>query len=333
MSGTAGEVGISPVLLQAITHTLSSNSNHTESSSSGSEVSRKYFREPITIQQNGDGEHEVIVYSTNDDEVTNGESEVVERTPSPTRQTGGNSPHILQGMNEPVSKLSASEQGDTILMVDSSEVDSKVSEKENIGEGGGSQPIIIKVPVSSSLDHVTPVSSGGSYNVGNVLSAIASHLKNNSKMSVKQQQLSQQTLNIHENGQVIHVIPHVSRDNGSTGLSAEVEHVVSETVVETSESETAMASDGETRAVCGTEIVDLSSQGGVSTIIMQQEGQDMIEGTVLGTMQTDQGTITIAQVYNLPELPQQAQSRSFPNGACPICEDRISGKYHSALIK
>ena len=152
-SSGAGEVGISPVLLQAITHTLSSSSSTKTT-------------EPIIIRRKAPITQHIKIEQT-----------------SPAKPSS----HILSGLHEPIGTT----PGNTVLYVNSEqpeeqvetvettgEVDwSQVEEEASVTDESSSQDTSNHVVAQSTIHMGNVVSQSNDINMGSVLSAIATHFK------------------------------------------------------------------------------------------------------------------------------------------------------------
>jgi hypothetical protein len=151
-SAGGGEVGISPVLLQAITHTLSS----APTSNTSEPIIIRRQKPPTTIKI---------------------------ETSSPLKPQ--HQQHILSGMHEPLGH-----PNQTVLLVSNHEEEVAEEQIETTGEVDWSTVESEAAESSSSQDtsnHVT-FSQQSDINMGSVLSAIASHFKNKGHTIVKQEQ-------------------------------------------------------------------------------------------------------------------------------------------------
>jgi hypothetical protein len=152
-SGGGGEVGISPVLLQAITHTLSSAPTTTNTS----EAIMIRHKAPIKVEAT-----------------------------SPLKSQ----PHILSGMHEPIASMAGPNQ--TVLLVSNNEEEVAEEQIETTGEVDWTTVESEAAESSSSQDgtsnHAT-LSQQSDINMGSVLSAIASHFKNKGHSIVKQEHI------------------------------------------------------------------------------------------------------------------------------------------------
>lgn len=335
---TTSDVGISPVLLQAITHTLSGT------------ASRGIKHEvPETIgKHNGENGHglghgpQVVIQSPADE------------NRSLIKMEGAGHGSILHGMNQPVSSQTEDVQEPETVIVVQTSMDESGEQVENVDPYHGNrfqrQHIIIKGVSSSAeseVDHsVVETSSHSNVNMGSVLTAIASHLKNRNvniprkqrvalemdNPGVEIQQIQETTTG--EVPQPIYVtyansvnVPSPSNDiTVSTG--SEIETMVSETVVQTSPTDLSSQPafkrykldipDSETRTmiiVNPENLVVEGSSGGVETY--QVSGTPFSwKGVTAGPGGNTFMTTSGATVTELPWQP------------CPICGDRISGEHH-----
>ena len=299
---TTTEVGISPVLLQAITQTLSTNSGDRHSSS--------------TQEGAAAGPQQVIVSCDPDGPIT-------------TKLD--NQQHILQGMNEPVTSYPTTQSGDTIVVVQN--IDVETSEQRT--ESSSGQQFIVKhimaggeptesQPVNSQIPVV--ISQGQELNMSNVLSAIATHLKNNRKQSttsvspVVVEDVSEVVCEADQQQPIYISFPSSAAVPSPVNdiTVNEVDSIATETVVHTISS-----SEGQQfmKRLRQQEVPD-STQGSPTTYILNTDS--MPQGTVYQTMETDQGTITFTELAS-PDTSDSAQDCEIGK-PCPICGDKISGR-------
>ena len=154
MAGTVSEVGISPVLLQAITHTLSSNA--AAAAAVGVSRDMKPGSEPVMMMTGGGGGGAV----------------------------GGGEPTslLLHNMHQSVQQLKAPKaetmtairpvSDETIIILQNINVKSS-GVNGGAGDGGGDAGAVERRYVIKNM----PASVSADLNMGQVLSAIASHLK------------------------------------------------------------------------------------------------------------------------------------------------------------
>ena len=328
MTSTA-EVGISPVLLQAITQTLSTGA--TDRHSKGSKD-----RGGV-----GGGAQQVIVSC-------NPEGPVTTKIDHPT--------HILHGMNEPVTSYATTQSGETIVVVQNLDVANEEQvEIQTEQESPPRRQFLIKnfknqdtethtqeiriEPRTEEGKAVMPQGHNlhmGNLHMSNVLSAIATHLKNNRKRTISSTEDEEAGLELtceshtdlqqqhQQQSQPIYIsLPETSVPSPSNDITVnEVENVVMETVVEAGSDTTfnSVPLKKYRQTVCE------NAQGNPTTLVLPA---DLLQpGTVYQTMQTDQGMITIAQVATA-DSPQADGEIGKP---CPICGDRISGMCCLILI-
>ncbi len=230
---------------------------------------------------------------------------IVYESEGPSKAVGS---HILQGMNEPVA-TTINPGGDTIVVIQNIDV-------ENNDSQSATQPqhIIIKQVGSQGWQTTTADSNDSqpgqpNFNMGSVLSAIASHFKNSRKRAASEE--SPQVVTGLIDGQPVTVSVPSSIHNSLPSPSQDV--IVSD--IDNVVTETVSSSDYNQAKRIRTEMADSTQE--MKTLVMAADG------TMLQAFHTDQG-LTVTQI-SAADSPQPEFT-----GPCPICTDRISGK---ALLK
>lgn len=312
---TNSEVGISPVLLQAITQTLSSTSSDKHSRS-------------VKERTQGGAQHVIMSCDT-------GGQVSSSKIDNPT--------HVLHGMNEPV--YATTESGETIMVVQNLDVASEEQVEIQTEQAGSPRPqyIIRNVQTSeaanqelrtveihsdSRSDMPIIMSPGQELHMSNVLSAIATHLKNNRKRSVPAAVIEETVESTNEshsdNSQSQPIYISIAGTNsvpspGNDVTVNESENVVTETIVHHVQTSADPPQYVPIKKL--KHDVSDSSLGSQSAVVLRADG--LPPGTVYQTVQTDEGSITITPVTTVTS--QQAEGEI--GKPCPICGDRISGMY------
>ena len=290
---TTSEVGISPALLQAITQTLSTN----RSGHGGRDVRESGGPERIVIT----GDKPMI------------------------KMEGSGQPHILHGMNEPVSNIAQLGSGETVIVLQNMEGGECVGVDS---VQGASQHVIIKnMPAGGMqnvvLDNSEKDAGGQDVNMGSVLSAIATQLRNEQPPPTAGGEDNSQDVPIEDSQHPIYIS--VSGNNSVPSPVQDVtvqevaENIVAETVVQTTH-------NIDTTDPKQLRIIEpnIQSQNGASIVLNSQTGQ---ERAVLEAVKGDGGETHY--VYRTVRVDQPATSQQLTfdaSEACPICGDKISGK-------
>lgn len=351
--GATGDVGISPVLLQAITHTLSSGTST--------------WVKKEKLDENSHSSHQVDSLSHLVIRTESGETHPIVKV--------GNSDqplvHVRQEDEDEVDVI-AEQPRETYLVVQQQEIDSESQEVTcsqhietvTIPPGmrvsstipGDGQPQVVHVGEIPKPDLIVPhaqngavrvVSDGGcvvssDMNVSSLMLAITSHLKNKKQQAIKT-----------ENGDAptptpLTITTHAAEAqevyDGSSGVTfayangtsvpspandvivSDMDSAVHETVTVTSE--TVGLENGTSMHNAITRVVDIphetvrmtTSNGGETMIILAPDNMDM------STLQLPQALPwkTMHVVTSDQNIPPEMQ------GGCPICGDRISG-YHYGI--
>ena len=335
-SGNAQEeVGISPVLLQAITHTLSSSGN-------ASWMKKEQLHHSGSIQS-GDGVHHLVIRAAPPDgsdaavKVENGGEQVIEMESEQQAEV-----------------VNTREDGqETYIVLQQHDIDGKESqnlESIHIPSGmrvsstttGDGQPQVIHVGELPKTEMVgQPVQNGGvvvsdsglmnsEMNMSGVLSAIASHLKN------KKQQVK---LEKSDTPIPISICPSEARvvsedstvtyrySNGASVSSpgtditvADIENVCQETVTV---SDGVHMDDQTLQRMPIARMVDIPQEAGPGETMIILQGSDL----EMSTLQLQQSIPwkTMQIVTSDQEVPPEMK------GGCPICGDKISGLWKECV--
>ena len=312
------EVGISPVLLQAITHTLSSNA-----------ISPK-------LENGRDSRHPIKNGSIDGSPGNSRDRSVLLKK---VGKVGG----LLHDMNEPVHSLDDGvpnmvahtlPSGETIIIVQPGDEHQGAPNMTRVTldslEHGAAPRYIIKESPNPSFNHGGKQNCSYDLNMGQVLTAIASHLKTSQEGAVEPgegvvMETVRESLDAVQMPAVTYATVPVMSDGSATSpvnfAVSEIDNDVPDIIVQTSVPDTQVTTFDQPwtkkQRLDGVDVTD------DDTVYMVAPASCTVPtGKVVHMMQSKDGE----QIYKMVTFEELLEP---PHGfmPCPICGDRVSGKF------
>lgn len=268
-------LGISPALLQAISHLQKVRSQSGDAAATRISLDKSSDGGPVIISTSAEGQQHLRLNSG---------------------RVLSSSPHILQGMNEPVGTLSAQPDAtaETIFVMQADDTTGTlVDSKEGIVSGNQ----IITVEEKQYEACLEEDSKQVEVNMGSVLSALAKSVQQQKADYIQDENMSAPSL--------------LAASEGST---------VKLTVDESSSNGQADFSPPSAKRLCST---DSENSGPIpATLFVSPKFMHLQAGA---SGKQDNGSVVYRTLHTGPEDGAQPQVPLDPSEMCPICGDKISG--------